>query len=254
MADMNIAPMQRAVEIAVQANRAGHGDEAVNAQRTSVADQVQLSAEARRRLDEMNQGQTIAEAFLKHVLENGLKEAARSDTEGNLDEEEAKSRLKRTVDQVAMDLGWLIEALGIPPEEATKLKAALNARASVDYAQSRPPVPEIIVRAKVEDATPTVFVRELAFEAGPDGISNVSVKQVAVTHANPSLVAQLADPDAPKVIVVDERRDADRAFESTLQARLMANPHPELHGMLIVRENAETAGRIRLRIDALAPL
>ncbi len=254
MADVNIASVQRAIETSVQVSRSGQGQEAVNAQRATVADQVQLSSEARRRLDEMNQGQTIAEAFLKHLLENRLHEAAKADTEGNLDDEEAQKKVTGAIDRVALDLGWLIEALGIPPEESSKLKAALSARASLDYAQSRPPVPEIIVRAEASDATATVFVQELAFEAGKDGITDVSVRQVSVTHANSSLLEQLSDPNAPKVIVVDERQQANRAFEDSLQARLMSTPHPDLHGMLIVRENAETAGRIRLRVDALAPL
>lgn len=260
MSDVNIsATVARTVQMSSQMARAGQGEEAQATQRLSVNDQVQLSAEAKKRMEQLSEGQTIAEAYLKHLLETKALEPGKAETEQDLNDEDAKNKLGGAVEKISMDLTWLVEALGIPPEEASKLHAVLAARASLDYAQSRPPVPEIIVRARSEDALATVFVHELQFDVGKDGITGASVQQVRVTHATSSLGEQLADPNAPRVVFVGSEQEAGvqgskAAFESNLSARLASIPNQELQGMLIVREHLMAGDTRRMRVDALMPL
>lgn len=258
MASIDLTGIPRSVETSVQQMRHGQHEPAARQQELSVADSVRLSSEARKRMDELSEGQTVAEAFLKHLLETRLTEASQAESNKDPAEEDAARKVKGAFDRVMVDLGWLIEAMGVPPEEAPKLRSVLAARASVDYAIARPPVPEIVMRAAAENEVPTLFVQDLSIGIVKDRIDSASVQRVAVTRADPSLNQQLADPNAPRVVVMaDQSQDGTLgsrdAFDDNINARLM-QPHPELQGMLIVRENGSSGESRRLRIDVLMPL
>lgn len=222
------------------------------------ADTVQLSSDARRRIDEMLKAETIAEAYVKHIVDT-MREAQPSDTEQQFGEEDAERRYNRSLESFAVDLKWLVEALGAPPDDAAKLQAALQSRSLVDYHQSRPPVPEIILRAEMDRGNAAVFVHGLSFDLGHQGIERVAVEKVAVIKLDNTLAGQLDDPNFPRVVVVGEN-DAKTpgvdgsvaTFKDNLTARLAAAPPDQLQGMLIVREVAATAEARRLRVDALS--
>lgn len=226
------------------------------------ADLVQLSSEGRRRLEELINSETVAEAYLNYLTDPSREvEASGKDQEPG--EEEAKKRFSTSLKDLSFDIGWLLDALEIGPEEAAKVTSVISSRSAAHYAQSRPPVPEVILRAELDKAGVAVFVQGLSFTTGRDGIEDVRLERISVIRMNPTLSNQLADPDFPRVVVVGGSEDDKRgdtaasvaAFNDNLSARLAATPPAQLHGMLMVRDvtAAQTEAR-RLRVDALNPI
>ncbi|MGE5545642.1 MAG: hypothetical protein ACM33T_01995 [Solirubrobacterales bacterium] len=228
----------------------------------TVSDVVQLSTDARKRLDEMIQGQTIAEAYLRHVVEAAMQGPQESNTDQQQPkDDEASKKFKQALDNLSVDIGWLIDALGLSPVEADKLKNAIAVQGAA-YTQSAPAMPELIVRAQASGSA-VVFVSGLSFDMGKDGIDNVGVEQVSVTPVAPSLAQQINDPNAPKVIVMGDHEDGSVQAGAprdpfrdphSVASRLAATPSQELQGMLIVREHAPSPGLRRVRVDALMPI
>lgn len=261
MSQGSISGISQAQQTFQQTQRIDGRDPAHGTAVVKPADVVQLSSEARRSLEEMLQAETVAEAYVKHIAES-MREAAPSDTEQKFNnEEDAERRFSSAMEKFAVDLKWLVDALGVPPEEARKLEAALQFRSSIDYRQARPPVPDVLLRAELDRTSAAVFVNGLSFAVGRDGIDSVAVERVAVIKVDPTLADQLADPQFPRLVVVGEsdatQNDVDAsvaAFDGNLTSRLAAAPPEQLHGMLVVRELAGGQDGRRLRVDAVSPI
>lgn len=257
MADINISGSAQAAQVS---NPVPPPAKSViqSTQAAFAADTVNLSSDARRHLEMAQQGTTIAEAFLKHVIDSPLKHADQA-KDHNLDEEEAKKRMAESLERVVGDIGWLISALGLDPAEAEKVRSAVSSQAAQDAVTAKPPPTQIIGHARASQANVAVFVQQLSFLAGRAEVQDVTVDRVAVTPVNASIAQQLADRSTPRVVVLSdaEHEGAEgsaAAFHDpdSIAARLASIPSQELHGMLIVRETAATDHWRRVRVDALA--
>lgn len=261
MSQGSISGVSQAQQTFQQTQRIDGRDPAHGTAVVKPADVVQLSSEARRSLEEMLKSETVAEAYVKHIAES-MQEATPSDTEQKFSNaDDAERRFASSMEQFAVDLKWLVDALGVPPEEARKLEAALQFRSSLDYRQARPPVPDVLMRADLDRASAAVFVNGLSFSVGREGIDSVAVERVAVIKVDPTLAGQLADPQFPRLVVVGGTGENENnvkasvaAFDDNLTSRLAAAPPEQLHGMLVVRELAGTPENRRLRVDAVSPI
>lgn len=222
------------------------------------ADTVQLSADAKRHMEQSAHGTTIAEAFLKHVIDAPIKSAEQGSNE-DLDEEEAHKKMAQSLEQIVGDISWLISALGLNPAEAEKVRDAVTAQSGKDAAQAKPPVAQVIGHAHATHVNVAVFVQQLSFLAGRGEVQDVSVQRVAVTPVNASVAQQLLSGESPRVVVVNESEHegaegSAAAFNdpNSLTARLAALPSQELQGMLIIRESQVNHDWRRIRVDALA--
>lgn len=255
MADISISTSAHAAQVSNPVPPPSKS--ATHAQNVLPADSLQLSSDARRHM-EMAQGGTIAEAFLKHIIESPIKNANPT-ADQNLDEDEAKRKMAEAMERVIGDIGWLIKALGLDPVEAAKINNALAFQAGRDTATAQPPVAQVIGHARASQANVAVFVQQLSFLAGRTEVQDVAVERVSVTPVNASVAQQLMDKSIPRVVVIAESEHegaegSAAAFNDpdSIAARLAAIPSQELHGMLIVRETASTDQWRRVRVDALA--
>lgn len=256
MADIRIG----SVAAAQQATSPAQTQNAVRSsgvQESSVADTVNLSSEAKKRLDEMRNSETVAEAFLHHIITTKLQETAESGTDQNTEDKDARDKFTVSVNKVSVDIGWLVDALDLKPDQKDKIRAVILARASVDYVQARPPVPVVLNTASQEKAQAALFVHDLTLETNRDTVAGASVQQVSVARVSPGFAQQLSDPAVPRVVNVaqpDETDGATKAFNDSLTERIATTPSQELQGMLIVRETSASGDTRRLRIDALMPI
>lgn len=257
MADINISGSAQAAQVS---NPVPPPAKSIiqSTQNPLLADTVNLSADARRHMEMAQQGQTIAEAFLKHVIDSPLKHADNA-KDHNMDEDEAKRKMAESLERVVGDIGWLISALGLDPAEAEKIHQAVSYQAGQDAATANPPPTQIIGHARASQGSVAVFVQQLSFLAGRAEVQDVTVDRVAVTQVNSSIAQQLADKSTPRVIILSDAEHegaegSTAAFHDpdSIAARLASIPSQELHGMLIVRETATTDHWRRVRVDALA--
>lgn len=263
MAEVNVAALSRLFQQQQIQSRATAPEPVGRAQEVAASDPVQLSSEAKKRLEQQQGYETVAQAFLKHQLTKQIDDANASNSENDLKDKDAQKQLKIGIDKVSMDIGWLIDALGLAPEEKKKVAEVLGARASLDYVNARPPVPFVIERAASGDEAAAVFVHDLSFTVEKDTIKDISIQKVAVALIDKTLADQLSDPETPRLVRVTQsdeagkvKQDSDRQFHDpfNVSSRLSAaQATAELRGMLIVRDNA-TPQAVRLRIDALQPL
>lgn len=256
MADIRIGSMAAAQQAAAQA-QTHSAARSPTAQESAVADTVNLSSEAKKRLDEMRNSETVAEAFLQHIITSKLQEAAKSGTDQTADEEDAKNKFNTAVNKVSVDIGWLVDAMNVKADQKTKIASVIAARATIDYVEARPPVVQVLSTAQSNQAPTALFVHDLQIETSNDTVSGASVQQVSVAQVTPGFAQQLADPEAPRVVNVAQPNSNDaasKAFNEALTERIATTPSQELQGMLIVRETSVVGDVRRLRIDALMPI
>lgn len=256
MADIRIGSVAAAQQAASPA-QSHNAARSSGVQESSVADSVNLSSEAKRRLDEMRNSGTVAEAFLQHIITTKLQEATKSDTGQTADDENAKGKFSIAINKVSVDIGWLMDALALKADQKDKIAAVIAARATIDYIQASPPVVEVLNTAQSNQMPAALFIHDLTLETNNDTVSGARVQQVSVAQVTPGFAQQLADPAAPRVVNVaqpDASDAATKAFNDTLTERIATTPSQELQGMLIVREALASGDTRRLRIDALMPI
>ncbi|MGE5504094.1 MAG: hypothetical protein ACM31L_06690 [Actinomycetota bacterium] len=248
-------------------------------QAPAIQDQVDISSSGKKALKEFLEGQTIAEAWLKHIIDPSQQQTQKSsDSNPNQDPKDGSNKGFRDQTQNALglmmdDIKWLLDALGIDPTNTDRLFLAVHSRAQVDLGSSDGAV---AIQATAPTATvPALFVEDISLTVHKGDLTDASVKKVSVTAVHGSNSDSIAGQVQPMVIDLggqlpavapnaskqggsqpDKAEDIFRTGTSPTDLRYSVAPAEVRHGMLIIREGGrpQPDNTVKLRLDALMPL
>lgn len=243
----------------------------------TVRDAVELSSDARKIIKQLQESQTVAEAFLAKLTDPKrlIEEPAtsnKSDMTGK-DEEQAKKAMKNAMSWAVEDIGWLFDALTLDKTKMGKVGDAIFAAANRDGVGVRPPLPEVVARAHQTGSVAALFIEDAAVTVQRGEVVDASVKKVSLTTVHHSMRDRISDKSQPLVLDVGGALQEVAAANGgtgevvfTPIARpaepgATREPDPRRaedirHALLIVREGASVhaGSAVRLRLDAVIPL
>lgn len=278
------APAQRVQTPAIQQQQHSHDQQQLK-ERPPVQDAVALSTDAKKALKELLEGQTIAEAWMKHVIEDSrdkTQDTSESQNDPNKDKEDDKDKNWRqqtngAINSMVADLGWLLDALGVDGINTDKLLGYLQGRAESDIGQAQSIVEAVVLQAPRANTVPAIFVEDLNVTVSKGTVSEVTVKRVTLTTVHGSTKDRISDQSKPLVVDAGGKLQTVRgtALGEDNSVSITAEARPEQtdrttermlrdgtsstdvrHGLLIVREGGrpQPNNPFRLRLDALMPL
>lgn len=243
-----------------------------------VQDQVDFSTKAKKLLKEALEGQTIAEAWMKHVIEDNAKrpqESSKSDNQDPKDKDQKgwRQQAMDATNLVADDIKWLLAALGLDPTNPEKLLQAVQSQAVSDLTTAS--VAPIVINATAPQVQ-TLYVEGISLTVHGGDLTQASVKRVSVTTVHGSNIESIATQDQPTVIDLggqlqaptasgkdaqgnpgaDKAEEIFRTGTSPTDLRYAVAPAAVRHGLLIVHEGGRPQAdtTVKLRLDALMPL
>ncbi|MBI2235715.1 MAG: hypothetical protein HYU60_01955 [Magnetospirillum sp.] len=278
------APAQRVQTPAIQQQQHSHDQQQLK-ERPPVQDAVALSTDAKKALKELLEGQTIAEAWMKHVIEDSRDktlDTSESQNDPNKDKEDDKDKNWRqqtngAINSMVADLGWLLDVLGVDGINTDKLLGYLQGRAESDIGQAYPIIETVVLQAPRANTVPAIFVEDLDVTVSKGTVSEVKVKRVTLTTVHGSTKDRISDQSKPLVVDAGGKLQTVRgtALGEDNSVSITAEARPEQtdrttermlrdgtsstdvrHGLLIVREGGrpQPNNPFRLRLDALMPL
>lgn len=251
----------------------------------TVKDAVELSADARKIVKQLQESQTVAEAFLAHLtdpkraIEQGAK-SKESDLSGD-DEDRARKQLRDAMDWAVKDIGWLIDALASKEVDTSAVAAVVAAQAQRDGVGVRPPVRTVLLKAESQGGSAALFVEDLTITLQKGEVVDAQVKRVSLTTVHSTMRDRISDKNQPLVLDVggqlqevaglalgqggddqiaftptgrtESAPGEDRRSQAYTLGRASDDPR---HALLIVREGGKlhTEGTIRVRMDAVLPI
>ena len=227
----------------------------------AVTDAIVLSAQARRVMNELSQGQTVAEAWLSHLTEppDPSARAVAAGGAGNAaqDDPNSQAAMQAAMNQAMSDLSWLFDAMSPPRVDTNAVAKVLAERMAADAVGHNPPLPQVVARADRTGTVAALYVENLSVTAG-GGKTTASVERVALTTVDPSLARSTQGADRP--LVVDVGGDAGKVAADTLPPtpaeREQERQQERARSLLLVRLGGQTQpqGTLHVKLDVLLPL
>lgn len=236
----------------------------------AVTDAIVLSARARQVMNELSEGQTVAEAWLSQftqppdLTEQAVAAAGQPATadQGGSDAQAAmQSAARRTLG----DLSWLFDAMSPPRVDTSVVAHVLAERMAADAVGVNPPLPQIKAQADLSGTVPALYVENLSVTTSA-GQTTASVDRVALTTIDPTLAQSTATADG-KPVVVDVGGDAGKLATEAPPAlpgdKTQVDPQAEQkarealsRALLVIRQGGQALpeGTLRVKLDVLLPL
>jgi hypothetical protein len=255
------------------------------AQPLSVNDAVQLSTQARSFLKDLQESQTVAEAWLRQktappdMTDPRALESSKQSTDSNDQDKEQQDSLKRSFNQTMNDINWLLDAIGVNKADVNPIADAIAQKAATAGVGIVPPLPEIIARAQQSGSVAALFVENIDVTLQRGRVVDVSVERVTITQVHDTVGDRFAGTDKPLVLDVggelqqvrmpsvgtgsdgaitpaarpDNNKAAKVAEALTERADRAEDPR---RALLIVREGGKLhpEGTVRVKLDALMPI
>lgn len=283
MVNVDIAAPAQRVQTQVIQQQQVHDQHKVK-EAEPVRDAVALSTDAKKAMKDLMEGQTIAEAWMKQVIEDSkqkTQDSSESQNDPNRDQDDKdkpwKQQAHGAINSMVADLGWLLDALGVDPTNTDKLLGYLQGRAESDIGQSQQVIQTVIVQAPQANTVPAIFVEDLNITVSKGTVAEVTVKRVTLTTVHGSTRDRISDQSTPMVVDAGGKLQTVRGTalgeENSVSLTAQARPEPYdpvtermlrdgtsstdvRHGLLIVREGGrpQPNNPFRLRLDALMPL
>lgn len=243
----------------------------------AVTDAIILSARARQVMNEMSQGQTVAEAWLSQYTQppdliQEAVQAASSPATTDQGDDKSKASVQAAMKRTMGDLSWLFDAMSPPRVDTNAVAQVLAERMAADAVGTNPPLPQVIARAEHTNTVPALYVENLSITTGMGG-TTATVDRVALTTIDPSLAKGTTSADRP--LVVDVGGEAHKLASESLPA-LTAEKSPaeqqqarqderqaadkaeaaRQRALLIIRQGGQALpeGTLRVKLDVLLPL
>lgn len=237
----------------------------------AVTDAIVLSSRARQVMNEMSQGQTVAEAWLSQFTQppDLIKEAvaaasqpATSD-QGNQD---AQASMQAAMNRTVSDLSWLFDAMSPPHVDTNVVAKALAERMAADAVGSNPPLAQVKAKAEQAGTIPALYVENLTVTTGIGG-TTATVDRVALTTIDTSLAQTTTTADG-RPVVLDVGGEAGKVATDAQQP-LPGGQNPaaaaqaeqaareaQQRALLVIRQGGQALpeGTLRVKLDALLPL
>lgn len=230
----------------------------------AIADAVVLSAQARQVINELGQGQTVAEAWLAHITEppDLTKPETSARDGGNADDARSQASVNLAVRSTLGDLSWLLDAMNPPKVDTNRVAQVLAARMTQDNVGINPSLPEVRQRAEHSGGAVALYVENLSLTVQKGVVTEASVERIALTSVDSSVRGRVAGSSRPVVVDVGGQAQlggtAASAAEILLENSDRQNKGAEqaAHALLILRQGGtkHPEGTMRLKLDALLPL
>lgn len=256
-------------------HQVAHGNVAANYLQ-AVSDAIVLSARARQVMNELSQGQTVAEAWLSHLsappdLVQEAVAAAGSPSSTDQGDSKSQASMQAAMNRSLSDLSWLFDAMSPPRVDTNVVAKVLAERMAADAVGVNPPLPQVIARAESTDTVPALYVENLSITTGIGG-TTASVDRVALTTIDPSLARSAGNSDRPLVLDVGgeaakvaaqslpplpgEKSPAERQASQDAQQAAERAEAARQRALLIIRQGgqAQPEGTLRVKLDVLLPL
>lgn len=224
----------------------------------AITDAVSLSAQARQVLSQMVEGQTVAEAWLRHLttapdLNQQVAASGGSGATGGQDDQANQAAMRQSLNRAMADLSWLFDAMSPPKVDTNAVAKVLAERMAADAVGTSPPLPQVIANAEQTGTTPALYVENLSITTGRGG-TTATVDRVALTTVSPSLGQSAANTDRP--LVVDVGGEAKKISSDTLSSIPGSPDDGRRRALLVVRQggNALPEGTLHVKLDVLLPL
>lgn len=234
----------------------------------AVTDAIVLSAQARQVLNQIGQGQTVAEAWLSQftqppdLIKEAVQAAAQA-TPGANGEADTQASMQSAMKRTMGDLSWLFDAMSPPKVDTAQVAKVLAERMAANAVGTNPPLPQIVAQAEQAGTVPALYVENLSVTTGIGG-TTASVDRVTLTTIDPTLARSTTTADG-KPVVLDVGGEAGKVATQVLpgqpgdpQTDPVAAKAEEARqrALLIIRQGGQALpeGTLKVKLDALLPL
>lgn len=236
----------------------------------AVTDAIVLSARARQVMDELSEGQTVAEAWLSQFTQppDLIQEAVAAASQPAVADQsasDAQAAMQSAAKRTLGDLSWLFDAMSPPRVDTSVVAHVLADRMAADAVGINPPLPQIKAQAEQSGAVPALYVENLTVTTSA-GQTTASVDRVALTTIDPSLAQSTVTADG-KPVVVDVGGEAGKIATEAPPAlpdnKTAIAPQAEQRArealsraLLVIRQGGQALpeGTLRVKLDVLLPL
>ncbi|MGE5517830.1 MAG: hypothetical protein ACM31D_18650 [Bacteroidota bacterium] len=181
-------------------------------------DAIVLSPSARQVLNQLSQGQTVAEAWLSQFTEppDLIKEAvaaANQPATADQGDPNTQASMQAARHRAMGDLSWLFDAMSPPKVDTNAVAKVLAERMAADAVGVHPPLPQVVAKAERDGTIPALYVENLSVSTGAGG-TTATVDHVRLTTIDPTL-AQSTMTTGDHPVVLDVGGDAAKVVAKT---------------------------------------
>lgn len=233
-------------------------------------DAIVLSARARQVLNELSQGQTVAEAWLSQFtdppdLTKDAVAAASQPATADQGDQKTQGSMQAARNRTMGDLSWLFDAMSPPKVDANVVAQVLAERMAADAVGINPPLPKVKAKAERDGTVPALYVENLSVSTGTGG-TTATVDRVVLTTIDPTL-AQSTLTTADHPVVLDVGGDAAKVAARTASSgegkdsgaddqQTQDAKEARQRALLVIRQggHALPEGTLLVKLDVLLPL
>lgn len=221
----------------------------------AITDAVVLSAQARQVVAQLQEGQTVAEAWLHQLTAapDLTQPVASSGGSNATADKENQAAMRQTMNRTMADLSWLFDAMSPPKVDTNAVAKVLADRMTADAVGTKPALPQIIAQAEQTGTTPALYVENLSITVGRGG-TTATVDRITLTTVDPSLGQGAVGGDRP--LVLDVGGQAQKVTSDTLLPGSTTPEDGQRRALLIVRQGGRTLpeGTLHVKLDVLLPV